>query len=77
VRKGVKGCFQGLQLGRVLPLENGETRWKDGERPSARTARPEELWDGLASVLCGHGWVNKRLNSSKVGKYCPVCTSIL
>lgn len=35
------------------------------------------LWDGLAPVLCGYGWVNKDLNGSKVEKYCPICTSIL
>lgn len=34
------------------------------------------LWDGLAPIICRHGWVNKDLNSSKVQKYCPICTSV-
>lgn len=31
MRKRVKDCFQGLELQKVFPTENGEAGWKDGD----------------------------------------------
>lgn len=42
MRERVKDCFQGLELGKVFPPENGKTGWKDGEPASARTDGQEE-----------------------------------
>lgn len=53
-------CFKDLELGEVFPAEISETGWKDGEHATARQTDRRRvhcnLWDGLALILCGHGW---------------------
>lgn len=52
MRKRVKDCFQGLELGKVLPTSDSKTGWKDGELASAGTGRQKE------SVVQLVGWAS-------------------
>lgn len=51
MRKRVKDCFQCLELGKVPPTSNSETRWEDGELASAGTDRQKES----VGAACGMG----------------------